>query len=98
MPFVYILACRDGSLYTGAALDVERRLVQHQAGTASRYTRAHLPVHLVWVRRVRTWGRALSEEHRIKALRREEKLALVRVGSARAAAPGSRRRGQSSAI
>ena len=85
MPFVYILRCADGSRYTGAALDPHRRLVQHQAGTASRYTRARLPIRLVWVRRVRTWSRALSEERRIKALSRAEKLALVQ-GSARCAA------------
>jgi len=80
MPFVYILRCRGGSLYTGAALDPRKRLLQHQAGTASRYTRAHLPVRLIWVRRVRTWGQALSEEHRIKRLSRAEKLLLMQSG------------------
>ncbi len=55
-----------------------KRLVQHLAGRASRYTRAHLPVRLVWTRRVRTWSGALSEEHRIKRLSRSEKAALVR--------------------
>jgi predicted GIY-YIG superfamily endonuclease len=47
---------------------------------ASRYTRARRPVVLVWSRRVRTWGKALREEHRIKALRRREKEALVTGG------------------
>jgi predicted GIY-YIG superfamily endonuclease len=78
MPFVYILRCGDDSLYTGVAKDVTRRLEQHRAGQASRYTRSHLPVRLVWVRRVRSWGAALRHEHRIKALRRAEKEALVR--------------------
>jgi putative endonuclease len=78
MPYVYILCCGDGSFYTGIAKDPHKRLTQHQAGKASRYTRAHLPVRLVWMRRVQTWSRALSEEHRIKALRRSEKAALVR--------------------
>jgi putative endonuclease len=50
---------------------------KHEAGTASRYTRARRPVALVWSRRVRTWGRALREEHRIKALKRRDKEALV---------------------
>lgn len=50
---------------------------KHEAGTASRYTRARLPVELVWSRRVRTWGKALREEHRIKQLRRRDKEALV---------------------
>jgi len=79
-PCVYILRCRDGTLYTGAASDLARRLVQHAAGRASRYTRARLPVALVWSRRVRSWGDALRVEHQIKALRRAEKDALVQNG------------------
>lgn len=77
MLVVYILRCRDGSLYTGAAKDLARRLGQHHAGTASKYTRARLPVRLVWSRRVRTWRQALRLERRIKQLTRAEKLALV---------------------
>jgi putative endonuclease len=57
---------------------------KHEAGTASRYTRARLPVELVWSRRVRTWGKALREEHRIKGLKRREKEDLVTGGRARA--------------
>ena len=56
---------------------------KHEAGTASRYTRARLPVELVWSRRVRTWGKALREEHRIKGLKRSGKVALVAGGRAR---------------
>ena len=77
MAYVYILRCRDGSLYTGIAKDVAARLRQHQAGRASRYTRARLPVALLWSRRVGTWSAALREEHRIKQLRRSDKVALV---------------------
>lgn len=77
MPFVYILRCGDGSLYTGIAKDVDRRLAQHQAGRASRYTRAHLPVALVWCREIQTWSLALREERRIKRLSREEKEELL---------------------
>ena len=91
LPFVYILSCRDGSLYTGAAKDLEARLRQHEAGRASRYTRARLPVRLVWSCRVRTWSRALREEWRIKRLPRSEKEKLVAgVGKARAAAKHTR--------
>jgi putative endonuclease len=57
---------------------------KHEAGAASRYTRARRPVVLVWSRRVRTWGKALREEHRIKGLKRREKEALVASGGARA--------------
>ena len=77
MPYVYVLRCRDGSLYTGITVDLPRRLAEHARGRASRYTRARLPVALVWSRRVRTWRRALTEEYRIKALSRREKQALV---------------------
>ena len=73
MPFVYILRCCDGSLYTGIAKDLDRRLAQHQSGQASRYTRSHLPVTLVWKRKVRSWSLALREELRIKAMRKVEK-------------------------
>jgi putative endonuclease len=84
LPFVYILRCRDGSFYTGAAKDLRARLSKHETGTASRYTRARLPVALVWSRRVRTWGKALREERRIKGLKRRDKEALVAGGGARA--------------
>jgi len=77
VPFVYILRCADGSLYTGAAKNLARRLRQHLAGRASRYTRARLPVELAWSRRVRTWSRALQEEHRLKRLTRSQKLELI---------------------
>mgnify|MGYP003340458047 CR=1 FL=1 len=38
--WVYVLRCRDGTLYTGVTTDPERRLAQHNAGTASKYTRS----------------------------------------------------------
>ena len=81
MPFVYILQCEDGSLYTGIAKDVARRLAEHLAGRASRYTRSRLPVVLAWSRRVPSWSHALREEHRIKALPRGAKLLLLQAGS-----------------
>ena len=77
MPFVYLLRCRDGSLYAGAAKDVERRLTQHRAGKASAYTAARLPVELVWSVEVETWSEALREEHRVKQLSRTAKLQLL---------------------
>jgi predicted GIY-YIG superfamily endonuclease len=77
VPWVYLLRCGDGSLYAGSAKDLPRRVAQHAAGRASRYTRAHLPVTLAWSRRVRTWGAALREEARIKGLRRLDKDALI---------------------
>jgi predicted GIY-YIG superfamily endonuclease len=83
MPFVYILRCADGSLYTGIAKNVTRRLAEHAAGRASRYTRARLPVTLAWRGRVRSWSRALKEEYRIKRLPRKAKLAIIEAAQRR---------------
>jgi len=77
MPFVYILRCADGTLYTGATIDVAARLVRHREGKASKYTRSRRPLTLVWKRRVRSWSAALREERRLKALSRDGKLAVV---------------------
>ena len=79
--WVYLLRCADGSLYCGWTTDPERRERQHQAGTASRYTRRRLPVELVWSSPCTDRSDALREEHRIKRLSRAEKWALVRAGS-----------------
>ena len=78
MPFVYLLRCRDGSLYAGAAKDLARRLGEHSAGEASRYTRSRLPVELVWWRQVEGWGDALREEILLKRLSRPGKEELLR--------------------
>jgi putative endonuclease len=88
-----MLCCRDGSFYAGAAKDLAARLRHHEAGKASRYTRARRPVRLVWSRRVRTWSHALRTEHRLKQLSRAEKERLVagaawRIGG-KPAAPGA---------
>jgi predicted GIY-YIG superfamily endonuclease len=77
MPFVYLLRCADGSLYTGIAKDLEKRLALHRGGRASRYTRGRLPVELVWSCEVDSWSAALREELRIKALSRRRKEALL---------------------
>ena len=76
--FVYILCCADGSLYTGIAKDVNRRLEQHNAGTASRYTRSRLPVVLVYQEYGTTKGEALKRELAIKSLSRKAKESLIR--------------------
>ena len=77
MPYVYLLRCSDGSLYCGWTTDVERRVAQHEAGTASRYTRRRRPVELAVAFSVADRSAALREEARIKRLPRAEKLALV---------------------
>jgi len=78
--WVYMLRCRDGSLYTGWTNDLDKRLLRHSAGKASRYTASRLPVELAasWLMPDR--GTAMREELRIKRLSRAEKLALLEDG------------------
>ena len=80
--WVYMLRCRDGSLYTGWSTDVQRRLASHRAGKASRYTASRLPVELVHMRAMADRGAAMREEARIKRLDRTAKLALIGEGAA----------------
>ena len=75
--FVYLLRCADGTLYCGWSSDPERRLRQHLAGTASRYTRVRRPVELVWHAECADRSEAMREEARIKRLTRAEKRALI---------------------
>ena len=74
---VYVLRCRDGSLYTGATNDVARRIARHAAGEGARYTRARLPVVLVYSERAGDRSAALRREAALKRLSRAEKLALI---------------------
>jgi len=76
---LYILACADGSLYTGIAVDVARRLAQHngEKPRGARYTSARRPVRLVYEAKFPSRSAALKEEIRIKRLTREGKQALV---------------------
>jgi len=81
---VYILRCRDGSLYTGITTDLARRLAAHRRGTASKYTRARRPLALVFRERHGDRSSAARREAEIKRLPRARKAALVRTrGAAR---------------
>jgi putative endonuclease len=77
MAYVYLLRCADGSLYCGWTTDPERRLREHNAGTASRYTRRRRPVEYAFLSAAADRSAALREEARIKKLTRAEKLELV---------------------
>ncbi|MGH7661459.1 MAG: GIY-YIG nuclease family protein [Vulcanimicrobiaceae bacterium] len=74
---VYILRCADGSLYTGWTTNLERRLRQHRASRASKYTRSRLPVELAASFTVRDRTAARRLEAKIKALPRARKLELL---------------------
>jgi len=74
--FVYIVRCSDGTLYTGITSDVERRIREHNERKASKYTRARVPVALVFLERSGGKGDALRREIQIKGLSRRSKLRL----------------------
>lgn len=76
--FVYILKCRDGSFYTGYTINLEQRLKCHNNGTASKYTRARLPVEYVYTEGYDNKSIALKREVAIKKLTRKEKLLLIK--------------------
>jgi predicted GIY-YIG superfamily endonuclease len=75
--FVYIVRCADGSLYTGITKDVKRRCQQHNAGTASRYTRSRRPAELVYCEAHPSQSSALKREAAIKAMTRRGKLTMI---------------------
>ena len=74
---VYILYCRDNTLYTGITNNIARRLIMHNKGIASRYTRARLPVTLMAASRCMSKADALRLEIKIKKQSKERKLAVL---------------------
>ncbi len=74
---VYVLRCADDSLYTGITNDLGRRCQQHNAGTASRYTRGRVPTSLVYQEIQPSRSQALKREMAIKALSRQQKESLI---------------------
>ncbi len=80
---VYMLCCRDGSLYTGATNDLGGRLERHSAGTGARYTRSRLPVRLVYEERAKDRPTALRREAALKRLTRAAKLTIIATQRAR---------------
>ena len=74
---LYILRCRDGSLYTGITTDVEKRFEAHQAGRGAKYTRGRGPLELVYRETCGDHSAALKRELEMKKLPRERKLRLI---------------------
>jgi predicted GIY-YIG superfamily endonuclease len=77
---VYILRCRDGSLYTGIAKDVLSRVRQHNEGRGAAYTRTRLPVELLYQEDSLTHSEALVREAEIKRLPRAKKVEIIHKG------------------
>lgn len=78
--YVYILLCSDNTLYTGWTNELEKRICAHNAGLGAKYTKARLPVKLVYSETLNTKSEALKREIEIKKLSRKEKLELIEKG------------------
>ena len=83
---LYLLECEDGTLYTGVALDVAKRFVQHLLGLGAAYTRSHPPRRVLACRCYPSKGQALSAESALKQIRREQKLQFFKSYEQRAGA------------
>ena len=76
--YVYILKCKDSTLYTGYTNDLDKRLKAHNEGKGAKYTKSRRPCKLVYFEELDTKGEALSREHEIKTLTRLQKLELIK--------------------
>ena len=74
---VYILRCKDDTLYTGITDDLARRMVAHNSGKGAKYTRGRGPVEVVYTEVLESYSAALKREAAIKRLKRPEKMALL---------------------
>ena len=75
--WIYILRCKDNTLYTGSTPDPEKRLAVHQSGKGAKYTRSRLPVEMVYREELPDKSAALQREAAIKKLSRAQKLLLI---------------------
>ena len=79
--YVYMVRCRDNSLYTGYTDDPERRLAVHNAGKGAKYTKSRLPVQLVYREECPDKSTALKREYAIKQLSKTEKENLIEMNN-----------------
>ena len=75
--YLYILECSDGSFYTGSTKDIELRLLQHQAGEGSSYTKHRLPVKLIYLEEFLRVDEAFYREKQVQGWSRKKKEALI---------------------
>ncbi len=76
--YVYILKCRDDTLYTGMTDDLDKRLAAHNSGKGAKYTRGRGPVTMIYHEEFDEKADACKREYRIKQLSREKKLELIK--------------------
>lgn len=75
--YLYILRCKDGTLYTGITDDVQRRFAQHSAGKGAKYTRGRGPLELVYQEECGSHGDASRREYEVHHMTRKQKLELI---------------------
>jgi len=75
---VYILECKDKTLYTGITNDIKRRIEQHNAGKGAKYTMVRRPVKLLITFEMPSRSEAMKREYQIKQMTRKEKLLLIK--------------------
>ncbi|MFS9260125.1 GIY-YIG nuclease family protein [Streptococcus infantis] len=71
--YMYVVECRDGSYYTGYTTDVKKRIAVHNSGKGAKYTRARLPVKLIYVQGFDSKEEAMSAEVLLKRKKRAQK-------------------------
>ena len=76
MYFLYLLLCRDKSIYTGITTDVDRRFKEHKDGTGGKYTRSRGVVRILYTEKFKSRSTASKREAEIKGWEREKKLKL----------------------
>lgn len=76
--YVYMLRCKDNSLYTGWCKDLRQRIKKHNLGKGAKYTRAKRPCKLVFYKEIENMSEALKLEIKIKKLSKKDKENLVR--------------------
>lgn len=76
--YVYILKCKDDTLYTGWTVNLDKRIQMHNDGKASKYTRGRLPVQLIYFETFENKINAQKREYEIKQLTRPEKVNLIK--------------------
>ncbi|GAB6086869.1 GIY-YIG nuclease family protein [Alkaliphilus crotonatoxidans] len=78
MPYTYILECSDGTYYTGWTVDLEARLKSHNSGAGAKYTRARLPVEMVYWEIQPDRSHAQKREAALRKLPRARKEGLIK--------------------
>lgn len=78
MAYTYILECANGQYYVGSTKDLERRLQEHQGGIGAKFTKAHLPVKLVYYEEYQSVEQAFFRERQLHGWSRAKKEALIK--------------------